>query len=179
MSWRSMGEWICSSTILDHGTRCWAVSFIPRQLYTGGKSPRRRLDRRLGGPQNFYGRCGEEKNPLLYQHSNPGHPASSYTDWAISVPKLYTVITLTHIKQTQRYILRIPLPSSVYNQKLKATKKKQCTSVFEFRYLVWGNAYWLTGPWKWRRVGEQNTTGKYIRGKLPSAFSTQSGGRPY
>jgi hypothetical protein len=33
------------------------VSFMPRPLY-----PRYPLDKRLGGPQNKPGRCGEEKN---------------------------------------------------------------------------------------------------------------------
>jgi hypothetical protein len=37
------------------------VRFTPRPLYLRGKSPRYQLDRRLGGPQNQYGRRGEEK----------------------------------------------------------------------------------------------------------------------
>jgi hypothetical protein len=49
--------------ILDVGTRwSWVVSFIPRLLYTQGKSSWYTLDRRLGGPQSLSGRGGEEKN---------------------------------------------------------------------------------------------------------------------
>jgi len=49
--------------ILDLGTR-WrlVVSFNPWSLYPQGTSPRYALDRRLGGPQNRSGRCGEKKN---------------------------------------------------------------------------------------------------------------------
>jgi len=49
--------------ILDLGTT-WrrVVSFIPQSLYSQGKSPWYLLDRRLGGPQNRSGHCGEEKN---------------------------------------------------------------------------------------------------------------------
>jgi hypothetical protein len=37
------------------------VSFMLRPLYPRGKSPRYALDRRLGGAQNRFGFCGEEK----------------------------------------------------------------------------------------------------------------------
>jgi hypothetical protein len=121
---KKYGEWMYSSSILNLSTRWWAISFTPRPLYTEGKSLRYPLDRRLGGPQNLSGRCGEEKNPLLYQESNPGRAARSYTDWAIPVPKCYIVIALMHIKQTERNILTITVSSSVYNQKLRDTKKQ-------------------------------------------------------
>jgi hypothetical protein len=39
----------------------WVVSFTPLPLYSWGRSPWYPLDRRLGGPQNQSGRCGEEK----------------------------------------------------------------------------------------------------------------------
>jgi hypothetical protein len=38
------------------------VSFTPRPLYLQGKSPCYPLDRRLGGPQSWSARGGEEKN---------------------------------------------------------------------------------------------------------------------
>jgi hypothetical protein len=48
--------------ILNIGTR-WrrVVSFMPHQLYLGGKSPHYPLDRKVGGPQSRSGRGGEEK----------------------------------------------------------------------------------------------------------------------
>jgi hypothetical protein len=52
--------------ILDLGTKWrWVVSFMPRPLYSQGKSPRYPLDRRLGGPQSRSGRGGEDKNSQL------------------------------------------------------------------------------------------------------------------
>jgi hypothetical protein len=52
------------STIPDLGTRWrWVVSFMPRPLYTLGNRPPVPLDRRLGGPQSRYGRCGQKKSP--------------------------------------------------------------------------------------------------------------------
>jgi hypothetical protein len=52
-----MWEWI----FLDLGTSCrWVVSFSLQPLYSRGKKPRYRLDRRLGGPQSRSGRGGEE-----------------------------------------------------------------------------------------------------------------------
>jgi hypothetical protein len=61
MPWKHMGGWRYSFTILDLGTR-WrlVVSVKPLPLY-----PRYPLDRRLGGPQNRSGRCGEEQNLAL------------------------------------------------------------------------------------------------------------------
>jgi hypothetical protein len=78
-----MGEWRYSSTILDLGTT-WRVSFTPRSLYLRGNRPRYPLDRRLGGPQSRYGRCGEEKNLAPAGNRNPAvQPvARLYTDWA-------------------------------------------------------------------------------------------------
>jgi hypothetical protein len=51
--------------ILDLGTRWMHVfSFTPRPLYLQGKNPWYPLDRRLGGPQSWSERGGEEKNSL-------------------------------------------------------------------------------------------------------------------
>jgi hypothetical protein len=38
------------------------VSFTPRAFYPRGKRPPYPLDKRLGGPKNRSGRCGEETN---------------------------------------------------------------------------------------------------------------------
>jgi hypothetical protein len=52
-SWRRMGEWRYSSTIILLGIRCdWVVTFALRPLYLRGKSTRYSLERRLGGPQS-------------------------------------------------------------------------------------------------------------------------------
>jgi hypothetical protein len=63
--WGSGGIAPC---ILNLSTR-WrsVVSFMPWPLYPQGKSPWYPLYRRLGGPQNWSGHFGEEKNsqPLL------------------------------------------------------------------------------------------------------------------
>jgi hypothetical protein len=49
--------------IIDLGTRrMWVVSFTPRPLYPQGKSPWYLFDRRQGGLQSRFGRCGEEEN---------------------------------------------------------------------------------------------------------------------
>jgi hypothetical protein len=53
-----MGEWRCSSTILDFGIRRrWVVSFTPLPLYSRGYSPWYSL----GGPQRRSQCYGEEK----------------------------------------------------------------------------------------------------------------------
>jgi hypothetical protein len=51
-------------SILVPGSR-WRllVSFTPWPLKPRGNRPRYPLDMRLGGPQSWSGRCGEEKNP--------------------------------------------------------------------------------------------------------------------
>jgi hypothetical protein len=77
---------------LDPGTNCrWVVSFTPRPLYLRGKSPQYPLDRRLGRPQNQFGKHWEENNFWLYRDSNSDpwaiQPvASSYTDCDIRAP---------------------------------------------------------------------------------------------
>jgi hypothetical protein len=48
-----MWEWSYSSTILDLGTKMEVTD----ELHS-----RYPLDRRLGGPQSRFGRCGEKKN---------------------------------------------------------------------------------------------------------------------
>jgi hypothetical protein len=56
------------STILDLGTRWgeWSAS-RPGRFTPGKRVPRYPLDRRVGGPQGWSGRCEVEKNllPLL------------------------------------------------------------------------------------------------------------------
>jgi hypothetical protein len=50
-------------SFFDLGTRWrWVVSFTTRPLYSQGKNPRYKLDRRLAGPQSRSGCGGEEKN---------------------------------------------------------------------------------------------------------------------
>jgi hypothetical protein len=71
---KKYGEWRCTSTILDLGTR-WArvASFKPLPLYPQVKSLQYPLDRRLDRPQSRFGRCGFEKN-ILPLHENICRP---------------------------------------------------------------------------------------------------------
>jgi hypothetical protein len=76
---------------LDVGTS-WrsVVSFTPRPIYPRGKSPRYPLDRRLGGPQSWSGRCEEKildltgTRPPTSAVTQP--VASRYTEYAIPAP---------------------------------------------------------------------------------------------
>jgi hypothetical protein len=66
------GSWRYSSTILDLGIRWrWVVNFTLRSLW-----PQYALDRRLGGPQSWSGRCGAEKSllPLPEVELLPSNP---------------------------------------------------------------------------------------------------------
>jgi hypothetical protein len=67
-----MGEWRCSSTILDLGTR-WrrVVSFTPLPLYSQERAPQYTLARRLDGPQSLSGRSGVEKNLSPFGNRTP------------------------------------------------------------------------------------------------------------
>jgi hypothetical protein len=47
------------------------VSFTPLPLYTGVQSSEYPLDRMLGEPQSWSGRCGEEKSLLFLQGIKP------------------------------------------------------------------------------------------------------------
>jgi hypothetical protein len=61
-----MGGWRHTSIILDLDTRwMWVASFMPLPLYPRRNRLRYPSDRRLGGPQRWSGRCGEEKNLAL------------------------------------------------------------------------------------------------------------------
>jgi hypothetical protein len=84
MPWRRMGEWRYSSSILHLGISWrWVDIFTHRQLYLRGKSPRYPLDRRLGGPQSRYGRCGVQKHflPLPRLKPRPSNPSLYRLTW--------------------------------------------------------------------------------------------------
>jgi hypothetical protein len=52
-SWRYMGKWRYSPTVIDLGTKWrWVVSFVPQPLYPRANRFWYPLERRLGGPQN-------------------------------------------------------------------------------------------------------------------------------
>jgi hypothetical protein len=90
---RHMGEWKCSSYILDLGTRWrWVVSFKPRSPYPLGRRPRNPMYKWLGRPQSPSGRCGEQKNLAPVGNRIPAFLflARRCTDWAIPTP--YTVL---------------------------------------------------------------------------------------
>jgi hypothetical protein len=72
MSWRLMGKWRCSYTILDLGTRWrWMVSFTPLSLYLREKRPQYPIYMRLGGPQSRPRSCGGETNLLPLPRVGP------------------------------------------------------------------------------------------------------------
>jgi hypothetical protein len=74
MPWRYTGEWRHSSTIHALCTRwSWVVIFTLLPLYPRGQSPGYPVDRRLVGPQNLSGHCGEEKI-FPFRESKPGRP---------------------------------------------------------------------------------------------------------
>jgi hypothetical protein len=84
-----MGEWMLDPRFLDISISCrLVVSSTPRSLYSREKSPQYPLDRRSGGPQNRFGRRGEEKilDPTGTRTSTFSVAqlvASRYTDYAI------------------------------------------------------------------------------------------------
>jgi hypothetical protein len=67
----------------------WVVRFTHLPLYPQGKNPRYPLDRRLGGPQSWSGRGGEEKNSQPQsglEPPNPDHPARCQSLYRLSHP---------------------------------------------------------------------------------------------
>jgi hypothetical protein len=59
---KTWDSWCIDPYFLDLGISWrWVVSFTPWPLYPQGKSPSYLLGRKLGGPQNWSGWCGEEK----------------------------------------------------------------------------------------------------------------------
>jgi hypothetical protein len=81
-----MGEWMYRATFSCR----WVVGFTPLPLYPRGKSPRYRLDRRLGEPHSRSGRHGENSWPYRDWKSLPSviQPAASrYTDYGIPAPQ--------------------------------------------------------------------------------------------
>jgi hypothetical protein len=90
MCWESGGIAPC---ILNLGTTwTWVVTFTPRPLYPRVESPRCPYDKKLGGRQNRYGRCGEEKKSYHCpsRELNTGRPARSLVTILTELPRLYT-----------------------------------------------------------------------------------------
>jgi hypothetical protein len=110
MSWRHMGEWWYSSTLLGLGTRWrWVVNFTLLPLYSRGKSSRYPLDRRLSGPQIWSRLCGEVKNlALLGIEPQAIQPVSWRKTW--SVKKIFdgspVIRTLLPFTWTKMKIIR-------------------------------------------------------------------------
>jgi hypothetical protein len=89
MSWRHMGEWKYSSTILDFGIRSsWVDSFTPQPIQPRGNLPRYPSDRKLGAPHSRSGRYGEKKNVAFVGNRTSAIQSLDryYIDWAISAP---------------------------------------------------------------------------------------------
>jgi hypothetical protein len=110
------GDWKYSSTILDLGIRWrWVVSFTPRRLYSRGQSPWCVLDRRFGGSQSRFGRCGERKILYSCRESNPGLPACS--------PSLYVQTEIW--KKQLGFATLLYLPASKAQRADHATEGKR------------------------------------------------------
>jgi hypothetical protein len=87
MSWRHMGEWRYSSTILDLGTRwTWVVSFTTWLLYPRGKSPSTHWIRGWAGLKTGMDAVDKRKISFLCWHSNPSCPAHSLSLYQLSYP---------------------------------------------------------------------------------------------
>jgi hypothetical protein len=107
--------------ILDLGTRWrWVVNFTPSRFTPQGKNPPQYpSDRRLGGPQSWSGRGGEEKNsqpPPGIELPNPDRPARSQSLHRLSYPGssssywffLFTTASRTAVGPTQPHIQWVP-----------------------------------------------------------------------
>jgi hypothetical protein len=78
-----MGEWRCSSTILDLGTRWrWVVSFTPWPFYPPRKEPLISIGQEAGWTQKQSGHSGEEKNLLPL----PGIEPWGFSPQAVAIP---------------------------------------------------------------------------------------------
>jgi hypothetical protein len=72
---------------LDLGTIWrWVFSFTPRSLYLQVKSHWYTLDRRLGGPQSWYGHGGEKFSSLAESRT----PDQKYYSQTYSLPRVVT-----------------------------------------------------------------------------------------
>jgi hypothetical protein len=106
MTWRRMGKWRYTSSILDLDTRWrWVASFTPLSLYLQRRSPHCPLDTRLGVPQSRSVHCGEEKITTIGSRIGTIQPiADRYTtDWEVLIYLLVIYLTsLTAVWTTQR-----------------------------------------------------------------------------
>jgi hypothetical protein len=67
-----LGSGVIAPCILDFGIMWrWVISFTSRPLYPQGRSPSYPLGRRVGGPQSWSGRGGEEKDSQPLQGLEP------------------------------------------------------------------------------------------------------------
>jgi hypothetical protein len=124
-----MGEWRYSSTFLDLSTGWrWVVSYTPLLLYPWGKSPRYPLDRRLGGPQNQSGRCGEEKSCTVGNWTRTIQPvAHRYTD---SHPQAWQDNMWTQLQDSAVLFLEaLKLPPPIQMSPLSTDSLVSCISL--------------------------------------------------
>jgi hypothetical protein len=83
---------------------------VPADLYRG-KSPRYPLDRRLGGPQSRYGRCGENKNLAL-----AGNPTSAFQP--IAVPSELSRLLIITIITTVIFCTQLLFKPPIYYERV-------------------------------------------------------------
>jgi hypothetical protein len=122
-----------------------------------GKEPRYQLDRRLGGPQSWSGRRGEEKilHPTGTRTPTPRPVASRYTDYAIPAPIRSWVHTLKRhmvFRKTDectclnRRNLTVASNLHYYSQKqvwfLSILLMNKCIFLFPvFKWMPYGNIF--------------------------------------
>jgi hypothetical protein len=86
MGWSAIEEE--EEEALDGGV----ASYMHRQLYPLGISPRYPFDRKLGGPQSQSGCCGVEKNLLPLRGIETCRPARSPSLYRLRYPGSYNFI---------------------------------------------------------------------------------------
>jgi hypothetical protein len=140
-----MGEWSCTSNILNLGKgRKWVIRFTSRPLYPRGKTFRYTLYRRLVERRNQSSRCGVEIISCLRREKIPGPQASipslykgkyTRTKWEIRDPSIEIVfdkliIAQLYINPCTHYWIRkfFTISSIVHYLSLSSTRRSQCKS---------------------------------------------------
>jgi hypothetical protein len=104
MSWKCVGQWRYSSTILNLGTRWrWVVKFTHLPLYSRGKNPRYSLDRRMSGPQGLLDAVEKRKISCPCQESSSVRLAPQ----SVSIPTKVSWSSLISIQTSSLSLLHV------------------------------------------------------------------------